>query len=84
MKKIQPFANDSEAMSIGELTLENGTDKVAVYGSLDITRDKAGLKQALALKAIVDSIVKSLSQDKSLPDQVAPPEAPQQAKNPFA
>jgi len=84
MKKMQPFANDSESMSLGELTVENGTDKIAIYGSLDITRDKAGLQQARALKAVVDSIVKTMSQDKSLPDQATPHEAPQQVKNPFA
>lgn len=83
MNKIQPFANDSESMSLGELTVENGTDKIAIYGSLDITRDKAGLQQARVLKAVVDAIVKTMSQDKSLPDQAAPPEAPQQVKNPF-
>ncbi len=84
MTKIQPFANDSESMSLGELTVENGTDKIAIYGALDITRDKAGLQQARALKAVVDSIVKTMSQDKSLPDRATPPEAPQQVRNPFA
>jgi hypothetical protein len=83
-KKFQPFSGDSASLSVGEFTIENGTDKVALYGSLDITRDKSGLKQAKALKAAVDAIVKALEQDKALPDESGPTEEPQQVKNPFA
>ena len=83
-KKFQPFSDDSASLSIGEFTIENGTDKVALYGSLDVTRDKLGLKQARALKAAVDAIVKALEQDKDLPDESPPSETPQQVKNPFA
>jgi hypothetical protein len=83
-KKFQPFSDDSASLSIGEFTIENGTDKVALYGSLDVTRDKSGLKQAKALKAAVDAIVKALEQDKAPPDESAPTEEPQQVKNPFA
>jgi hypothetical protein len=83
-KKFQPFSDHSASLSIGEFTIENGTDKVALYGSLDITRDKSGLKQAKALKAAVGAIVKALEQDKALPDESAPTEEPQQVKNPFA
>jgi hypothetical protein len=83
-KKFQPFSDESTSLSIGEFTIENGTDKIALYGSLDVTRDKAGLKQAKALKAAVDAIVKTLERDKALPDENGPTEAPQQVKNPFA
>lgn len=83
-KKFQPFSDDSASLSIGEFTIENGTDKIAVYGSLDVTRDKAGLKKARALKSAVDAIVKALEQGKELPDESGPTEAPQQVKNPFA
>jgi hypothetical protein len=83
-KKFQPFSDDSASLTIGEFTVENGTDKVALYGSLDVTRDKNGLKQAKALKAAVNAIVKTLEQDKALPDESGPAAAPQQVKNPFA
>jgi hypothetical protein len=83
-KKFQPFSDDSTSLSIGEFTVENGTDKIALYGSLDVTRDKNGLKQAKALKAAVDAIVKALEHDKALPDESGPVEPPQQVKNPFA
>ena len=83
-KKFQPFSDDSASLSIGEFTVENGTDKIALYGSLDVTRDKNGLRQAKVLKAAVDAIVKALEQDKALPDESGPVETPQQVKNPFA
>ncbi|MBO1908048.1 hypothetical protein J4G37_24550 [Microvirga sp. 3-52] len=83
-KKFQPFSDDSASLSIGEFTIENGTEKVALYGSLDVMRDKNGLKQAKALKAAVDAIVKALEQDKALPDESGPAETSQQVKNPFA
>ena len=50
MATIKPFANDSDSIGIGGLTVENGTDQIAVYGNLDITRDKAGLAAARKLK----------------------------------
>jgi hypothetical protein len=83
-KKFHPFSDDSTSVSIGDFTVENGTDKVALYGSLDVTRDKNGLKQAKTLKAAIDAIVKALEQNVELPDESGPVEAPQQAKNPFA
>ena len=84
MTKFKPFADDSASLSINELTVENGTDKIAVYGSLDVTRDKEGLKKARALKGLADAIVKALEQDKDLPEKVGPEEPTQQVKNPFA
>ena len=84
MKTITPFANDSQSMNLGDFTIENGTDQVSLYGSLDMMKDKAGLKRARALKAAVDAIVAALEAEKDLPDKIAPPEEPQQVKNPFA
>jgi hypothetical protein len=82
-KTITPYADDSAALTIGEFTIENGTDCVVLHGSLDLTRDKAGLERARLLKATVDRIVAVLEGDKSLPDKIAPPEKPSEVKNPF-
>lgn len=57
-------------MAIGKLTVENGTDRVALYGSLDLTRNKHGLAQALVLKALVDQVVQHLQAAGDLPDAV--------------
>ena len=43
---LTPFADDAASVSVGKLTFENGTDRVALYGSLDITRDQQGLAHA--------------------------------------
>jgi len=83
MKTMAPFANEAESMQIGGLTLENRTDRIAVYGNLDLTRDKDGLRNARTLKAVLDRIVTTLEGDKALPDKVAPPKKPRQVKNPF-
>ena len=83
-KKFQPFADDAQSLGLGHLTIENGTDKVSIYGSIDVTRDKAGLKKARELKAVLDAMVRFLSQDKALPEEAPAPETPQQVKNPFA
>lgn len=80
---MKPYADDAASMTIGDLTLENGRDCVAVGGSLDLTRDKAGLAHARALKAALDAIVHTLESDAALPDKVAPPKATTEVKNPF-
>lgn len=84
MKTLKPFADENASQAIGGLTIENGTDKLAVYGSLDLTRDKAGLEYARALKGILDAAVQALEAEKDLPDKVAGPEPTVAVKNPFA
>jgi hypothetical protein len=44
-------------VSIGGLTVENGADRVTIYGSLDLTRDKQGLAHVQALKGMIDQVV---------------------------
>ena len=83
MTRLTPFANDAASTSIGKLTIENGTDRIALYGSIDLTRDKSGLAHAHALKALVDQVVQVLEADHALPDAVAPPTAAKTVANPF-
>jgi len=61
--------------------IENRFDRVSLSGDLDITKDKAGLEKAIALTALLGSVVQTL-QKLNLPDhiQVAPTTA---IKNPF-
>ncbi len=70
MADISPFQNESETLQIGEMTIENRVDQLELYGSLAITRDKAGLQMALQLKAVVDAAVMHLQNEKDLPEQV--------------
>ena len=83
MASLKPYADDAASLQIGELTLENGQACVAVYGNLDLTRDRTGLAHARALKAVLDEVVRTLEADPHLPTKVAPPPAPKQVKNPF-
>lgn len=69
MKTIKPFENESETIAIDELTIENRLDRVAMYGSLDITKDKAGLEKARQLKSLIDGIVETLAAA-DLPDAI--------------
>ena len=56
---------------------------MAVYGQLDLTRDKTGLKLARELKAVLDAVVRHLEAAHDLPEQVPPPEPTKTVKNPF-
>ena len=68
---LQPFQNDSQSLGIGEMTVENRVDQVEIYGSLAITRDKAGLQLARELKAVVDATLAALEAAPDLPEQIA-------------
>jgi hypothetical protein len=66
------------------LAAENGADTVTLSGLLEITRDKAGLKRAQALKTLVDAICQELEAG-DLPDHVSVAAATtQDVANPFA
>jgi hypothetical protein len=75
------FQNEAETVDIGKLTIENRTDRVTLYGSLELTRDQAGLAAAKELKATVDAIVAFLDGEK-LPERIVM-KAPGEIKNPF-
>jgi hypothetical protein len=83
MTKLIPFADDAASITIGELTIENGTERIALYGSLDLTCDKQGLTHARALKALLDAAVQHLEAAKTLPDALPAPAAPKSVPNPF-
>ncbi len=46
------YSNDIDVLSIqgDALTVTNGTTRVVISGALELTKDKRGLKAALALK----------------------------------
>ena len=56
--------------TIGGITVENRLDRISIYGSLDITKDKEGLENALKLKRIIDASIEALKRDKSLPEHI--------------
>jgi hypothetical protein len=82
--RFEPFAEDAAVQTIGGLSIENGTDRIALHGALDLTRDAEGLTRARALAATLAAIVTAL-ESQTLPDRVADATRPTETiPNPFA
>ncbi|MEY3263525.1 MAG: hypothetical protein RL717_1002 [Pseudomonadota bacterium] len=71
MPTLQPFQNEADAIIIGELNIENRLDQLELYGALAITRDKAGLRLALEMKALIDATVQALQSAADLPEAMS-------------
>ena len=81
---FRPFAEDTGVQTFGEFSIENGTRRIALHGNLDLTRDRAGLARARALKGLLDAVVATLEAEdlpEAVPDE---PEASETVRNPFA
>jgi len=79
---VVPFANETDSFSIGELTVENRLDRISIYGSIDITRDKEGLAHAETLQTLFNDIISSMKEG-DLPDKISIKPA-DSVSNPFA
>ncbi|UVA81205.1 hypothetical protein [Pandoraea commovens] len=82
--RFSPFANDADALSLGELSVENHKDHVVIFGNLELRRDAEGLRHARVLKAVLDAVVNELA-DADLPAHAESPAGTteKQVKNPF-
>lgn len=80
--KFAPYQNESDCVQIGDLTVENRVDRISLYGSIDLTRDKAGLAAARKLKDIIDTTLAELEKVE-LPEQISLAK-PESVNNPFA
>jgi hypothetical protein len=84
---FKAYSNDDDVLNIqgDALTVSNGTTRVVVNGTLAITKDKRGLKAALALKEALDGIVAALQAESHLPEQAKeePDAKPGVIDNPF-
>jgi hypothetical protein len=69
-KGFMAYENETDSFSIGGVTVENRFDRISIYGSLDITKDKEGLENALKIKRIIDASIDALKRDKNLPEQI--------------
>ena len=83
MTKLKPYADDAASSAVGKLIVENGRDCLLLYGSLELTRDAAGLAHARTLRALLDAVVQVLEGDPALPDRIPPPREPDTVENPF-
>jgi hypothetical protein len=84
---FNPYSNDADVLNIqgDALTISNGTTRVVLNGTLELTRDQRGLKAALALKEAIDAVVAALQAQTGLPAKVKdePDAKPGVVKNPF-
>jgi hypothetical protein len=76
------FENETDVLSVGGMSIENRLDRISIYGSLDITKDKSGLTDALVLKRVIDAAIDEMKRDKNLPDTIQTLKA-EEASNPF-
>ena len=82
MERFEPYANESDVLTLGQFSIENRVDRVTLMGDIELTKDKKGLALAKQLKAVLDATVKALEADKALPEEVQV-EKPRSVKNPF-
>ena len=82
---IKPFADDETSSSVGGLTVENGTARVVISGSVEIGRDPAGLAQARELQRLMNDLVAELEAG-GAPQRLAAarPAVVDEVDNPFA
>lgn len=77
-----PYVNGTESMVIDDLTIENQTDCVSVYGNLQLTKDQQGLAFAKVLQSVINAVVTELEAS-TLPERLERPD-PDEIDNPFA
>jgi hypothetical protein len=81
---ITPFADEAASTSIGDLTIENRLDRVSLYGSLDLARNRQGLEDARRLRTLLEAIVKVLEgEGDRLPDKYQGKRDVTRVPNPF-
>jgi hypothetical protein len=81
---LKPFADEATALQIGGLTIENRLHAVALFGSVDLTKDRAGLRRARELRALLEAVVSALEREgNALPEAVEVGQGTDTVKNPF-
>lgn len=77
------YGDEVASLSLGELTIKNGRDCLALSGSLDLARDQIGLKLAQRQLGVLAQAVQTMQADPALPARIALPEKPGTISNPF-
>lgn len=79
---FEPFANEADSLLLGDMNIENRVDRVAMYGSAVVTKDKVGLVLAKELHTLLSNVISALEAEQNLPDAITVIE-PCTVKNPF-
>lgn len=76
-----PFADDATVLTMGDFNVENGTGRIALFGSLDLTCDARGLRHARALRDLMDAVVRRI-ESTGIASAGAPSRGPADAPGP--
>lgn len=76
-----PYANESDVLQFGNLSIENRLDRITIAGDIDLTADQQGLQAARMLHQLLGQVVAAL-EARPLPDRLPPPDV-QEIDNPF-
>ena len=81
---FEPFADEAATIALGELTIENRLDRMSLFGSLDVTRDREGLTNARRLRTLLDQAIAVLEGEADrLPARVQTGTDTTVVRNPF-
>ncbi|TXD96202.1 hypothetical protein ES754_11235 [Psychrobacter frigidicola] len=85
---IEPFANNHQSMQIGELVIENQTDKIIIYGDIDLQLNMLGHEQAQQLHELTSKILQAFDKNpdysKNVPESKGKSDLPDESiDNPF-
>lgn len=67
-----PYANESDVLQIGNLTIENRIDRITVCGDIDLSADLTGLACARQLQELLSKVVAAL-EARDLPARLPAP-----------
>lgn len=82
-KAFMAYQNETDTFTIeNDFTIENRLDRISLYGSLELTKDKQGLQNAYELKRVVDAAIEVLKKA-DLPERIET-NATDSVVNPFA
>jgi len=83
-----PFQNDSQVFALRNLRIENGIERLNIFGELGITRSPHGLEDLKALSSVITAAIQYLeAQTNSLTEHAIKGEVDRQdivRKNPFS
>jgi hypothetical protein len=68
---MNAFEDGEAAVSVGELSIENGTDSIRLFGELVIRKDQTSLRQVEALERHLVGIRLALQSIDPLPEEAA-------------
>jgi hypothetical protein len=67
INKFLTFKNDAQSLQIGEITVENGTDSLKIYGQHNFDFSQAGLADLKLLAQIINDGIALLDSQSGLP-----------------